>query len=133
MTHDEAISRIRAARVGRLATVRQDGSPDVVPFVSATVGNRSDLVTYWAVDTKPKRRGAVRRIENIEANPAVEYVVDGYDEDWTELWWIRVTGRARVVSSGEERTRALTALTDNTRSTWPLRPQAPSSRSMSTA
>jgi PPOX class probable F420-dependent enzyme len=112
MTRDEAIARIRAARVGRLATVRPDGSPHVVPFVFATVGEANELLTYWAVDAKPKKRGTIQRIENIERNPAVEYVVDGYDEDWAVLWWVRVTGRARVVSSPVEWTRALTALTD---------------------
>jgi PPOX class probable F420-dependent enzyme len=112
MTRDEAIARIRAARVGRLATVRPDGSPHVVPFVFATVGDGNALRTYWAVDAKPKERGTIQRIENIEANPAVEYVVDGYDEDWARLWWVRVTGRARVVSSDDERTTALTALAE---------------------
>lgn len=112
MTRDEAIARIRAARVGRLATVRPDGSPHVVPFVFAIVGDGNALRTYWAVDAKPKKRGTIRRIENIKANPSVEYVVDGYDEDWARLWWVRVTGRARVVSSDDERTTALTALAD---------------------
>jgi PPOX class probable F420-dependent enzyme len=112
MTRDEAIARIRAARVGRLATVRPDGSPHVVPFVFATVGDGEALRTYWAVDAKPKKRAAIQRIENIEASPAVEYVVDGYDEDWARLWWVRVTGRARIVSSEGERTTALTALAD---------------------
>jgi PPOX class probable F420-dependent enzyme len=112
MTPDEAIARIREARVGRLATVRPDGSPHVVPFVFATVGDENDLLTYWAVDAKPKKGDTIQRIENIEAKPAVEYVVDGYDEDWAGLWWVRVTGRARVVSSEDERARALTALAD---------------------
>ena len=110
MTRDEAIARIRAARVGRLATVRPDGSPHVVPFVFAVVGEGNDPLTYWAVDAKPKKHGLIQRIENIRATPAVEYVVDSYDENWEELWWVRVTGRARVVSSRDEVTRALTAL-----------------------
>jgi PPOX class probable F420-dependent enzyme len=109
MTRNEAIAKIREARVGRLATVRPDGSPHVVPFVFA-MGD--ELVAFWAVDEKPKRHRAIQRLENIEANPAVEFVVDGYEEEWSELWWVRVTGRARVVSSPEERTRALAALSD---------------------
>jgi PPOX class probable F420-dependent enzyme len=109
MTRNEAIAKIREARVGRLATVRPDGSPHVVPFVFA-MGD--ELVAFWAVDEKPKRHRAIQRLENIEANPAVEFVVDGYEEEWSELWWVRVTGRARVASSPEERTRALAALSD---------------------
>ncbi len=112
MTRDEAIARVREARVGRLATVRPDGRPHVVPFVFAMVESGSDLRVYWAVDAKPKKRGAIQRIENIRANPEIEFVVDGYDEDWAALWWVRLTGRARVVASPEERTRALMALID---------------------
>jgi PPOX class probable F420-dependent enzyme len=112
VTRDEAIARVREARVGRLATVRPDGSPHVVPFVFVIVGNQRGLIAYWTVDAKPKKRGAIQRIENIEANPAIEFVVDGYDEDWAQLWWVRVTGRARVVSSAKERTKAFEALTD---------------------
>jgi PPOX class probable F420-dependent enzyme len=125
MTRDEAIARIRGARVGRLATVRPDGSPHVVPFVFAIVGDDDDLLAYWAVDAKPKRRGAIQRIENIEANPEVEFVVDGYEEDWATLWWVRVTGGARMVSSQEEWTKAVTALADKYpqyRAGWPFGP-----------
>jgi len=111
MTRDEAIARIREARVGRLATVRPDGSPHAVPFVFAIARDGDELVAFWAVDDKPKRQRAIQRLENIGSNPSVEFVVDSYEENWADLWWVRVTGRARVVSSSEERTRALAALT----------------------
>ena len=112
MTRDEAIATIRAARVGRLATVRPDGTPHVVPFVFALVPDGDELLAFWAVDDKPKKHLAIQRLDNIEANPSVEFVVDGYGDDWSDLWWVRATGRARVVSSSEERTRAIGALTD---------------------
>jgi PPOX class probable F420-dependent enzyme len=112
MTRNEAIARLREARVGRLATVRPDGSPHVVPFVFAVDPDGDELLASWAVDDKPKMHRAIQRLENIEANPSVEFVVDGYEEDWSELWWVRVTGRARVVSSPEERAKMIAALTD---------------------
>ena len=112
MTRDEAIARIREARVGRLATERPDGSPHVVPFAFAIAQDGDELLAFWAVDDKPKKHLAIQRLDNIEANPSVEFVVDGYEEDWSELWWVRVSGRARVVSSSEERRRALVALID---------------------
>jgi PPOX class probable F420-dependent enzyme len=121
MTRDEAIARLREARVGRLATVRPDGSPHVVPFVFAIVPDGDELLAFWAVDAKPKLTRAIQRIENIEANPSVEFVVDGYADDWSQLWWVRVRGRARVISSSEERTRALAALSD----TYPQYTAAP--------
>jgi PPOX class probable F420-dependent enzyme len=112
MTRDEAIARLREARVGRLATVRPDGSPHVVPFVFAVDPDGDELLASWAVDDKPKKRRAIQRLENIEANPSVEFVVDRYEEDWSQLWWVRVTGHARVVSSPEERAKMIAALTD---------------------
>jgi PPOX class probable F420-dependent enzyme len=39
-------------------------------------------------------------------------VVDGYEEDWSLLWWVRASGPARVLEEGEERTRALELLAE---------------------
>ncbi len=52
---------------------------------------------YTAVDDKPKRTRALRRLSNIEADPRVEVLVDHWDEDWSRLWWVRLRGRARIV------------------------------------
>lgn len=92
-----------SARVARLATVRADGRPHVVPVTFAlSPGEYADaLVT--AVDAKPKRTTDLQRLRNIAANPAVSLLVDHYDDDWTMLWWIRIDGTARVVTSEPER------------------------------
>jgi PPOX class probable F420-dependent enzyme len=110
MGRDEAVARLRAARMGHLATVTPDGRPHVVPFVFAVVEDGSRLRVYWVVDRKPKRSSRLQRLLNIEANPAVELVVDGYDEDWDRLWWVRASGTGRVASSPGEREVALAAL-----------------------
>ncbi len=110
MEREEALSRLRAARVGRIATVRPDGRPHVVPFVFAVVGDGADIRLYWVVDEKPKRSAALQRLRNLEDNPAVEIVVDGYDEDWNRLWWVRASGSGRVVDAPAERATALEAL-----------------------
>jgi PPOX class probable F420-dependent enzyme len=81
------------ARVAHLATVGADGRPHVVPICFALDGD----TLYTAVDEKPKSTRALRRLANIEANPHVEVVVDHWDEDWTRLWWVRLSGVARVV------------------------------------
>ena len=62
------------------------------------------------IDDKPKRSSRLRRIENIETSPSVEFVVDEYREDWARLWWVRATGKGRVVRSSDERAAALEAL-----------------------
>jgi PPOX class probable F420-dependent enzyme len=110
--NDEAWVRVRVARIGRLATITAELRPHIVPFVFAIVEHGSSFVAYWAVDRKPKRSTKLKRIRNIEANPAVEFVVDGYDEDWERVWWVRCAGSARVVTDETERRDALQALTE---------------------
>jgi PPOX class probable F420-dependent enzyme len=107
---EEAVARLRSARVGRLATITPEGRPHVVPFVFALVQDGADLHAYWAVDRKPKRSSHIQRLENLERNPAAEVLVDGYEEDWRGLWWVRGAGEGRVVGSDAERSLALDAL-----------------------
>lgn len=111
MNRGDALTRLRAARVGRLATVTPDARPHVVPFVFALVEHEDEVRAYWAVDRKPKRTDRLRRLRNLERNPAVEFEVDGYDEDWRDLWWVRASGTGRVVHEPDEREAALKALT----------------------
>jgi PPOX class probable F420-dependent enzyme len=110
MTRNEALRKLREARVGRLATVRPDGTPHVIPFVFALVEDGNELRVYWAVDDKPKKRADIQRLDNIRANPHVEFVVDGYAEDWAMLWWVRVRGTAVLVDDANERARGRSAL-----------------------
>ncbi|MEU4520109.1 TIGR03668 family PPOX class F420-dependent oxidoreductase [Amycolatopsis sp. NPDC024027] len=94
----EARDRFAAARVARLATVSADGVPHLVPVTFAV---RGDTVVF-AVDHKPKSSVALRRLRNIESNPAVCFLVDSYAEDWSRLWWARADGMARVEPPGAE-------------------------------
>jgi PPOX class probable F420-dependent enzyme len=98
--------RLTAARVARLATTDPDGRPHLVPIVFALDGD----TLYTAVDHKPKRSTTLRRIENARARPDVTILVDHYEDDWSELWWIRLRGRARVLDDSDERDRALSLL-----------------------
>ena len=111
MDRVEAIARLRSARVGRLATVTPEARPHVVPFVFALVERDGDVLAYWVVDRKPKRSERLQRLRNLEGNPAAEFVVDGYDEDWRALWWVRASGTGRVIDdASDEREVALEAL-----------------------
>jgi PPOX class probable F420-dependent enzyme len=121
----EAISRLRAARVGRLATLRPDGRPHVVPFVFALREEGERLFIYWAVDRKPKRSSTIQRLRNIAANPHVELVVDAYDEDWERVWWVRASGSATQVTDPNERTRGLAVLADKYRQYVEAPPEGP--------
>jgi PPOX class probable F420-dependent enzyme len=110
MDREEAIARLASARVARLATVRPDGRPHVVPLVFALVGRGAHPVAYWAVDAKPKRGRTLQRIRNLQANPAAELLADGYEEEWARLWWVRASATGREVVDPEEREAALEAL-----------------------
>jgi PPOX class probable F420-dependent enzyme len=90
-----AEERFAQARVGRLATVTADGRPHVVPVCFALHDGR----IYTAVDAKPKATRALKRLENVRATGRASLLVDHYEEDWTNLWWVRVDGRAEVVDS----------------------------------
>jgi PPOX class probable F420-dependent enzyme len=93
----DVATRFAQAPVARLATVAPGGGPHLVPVVFAL----HDGVVYTAVDAKPKTTQRLRRLANIEANPQVSLLVDHYDQDWTQLWWIRVDGIAEVHYDGD--------------------------------
>jgi PPOX class probable F420-dependent enzyme len=63
----------------------------------------------FAVDHKPKSTTALRRLDNIAANPRVALLVDRYDDDWDRLWWVRADAVADVVE-GVQRAAAIAAL-----------------------
>ena len=87
-----------AAPVAILATAGADGTPHVVPVVFAVHAD----VLYTAVDAKRKTTHRLRRLANIAANPRVSLLVDHYDDDWTQLWWVRADGIAAIHDAGEQ-------------------------------
>lgn len=124
MNPAQARARFAAARVARLATVGENDLPHLVPVTFAldtgpgdphraaddtdTADNPDDLVS--AVDAKPKRTTALRRLRNIATHPAVSLLVDHYDDtDWTRLWWVRADGVATVADTDPAAAAALSA------------------------
>ena len=90
-----------ASPVAMLATASTDGVPHLVPVVFALPENRTDIL-YTAVDAKPKTTHRLRRLANIERNPTVSLLVDRYDDDWSQLWWVRADGVASIHHDGVE-------------------------------
>ena len=68
----------------------------MVPIVFALDGD----VLYHAVDHKPKRTTALKRLDNLRADPRASVLADAYDEDWERLWWARADGTARILEPG---------------------------------
>ena len=91
---EEQIRRLNQAPVGRLATADAQGRPHVIPICFALDGQS----IYSVLDAKPKRGSltGLRRVRNILANPHVSLVVDHYDSDWTQLWYILISGLRAV-------------------------------------
>jgi PPOX class probable F420-dependent enzyme len=84
--------RLRASRHGVLSTVHADRGVDAVPVVLVV----HDGQVVLPVDTvKPKAPGRLQRLRNIDDDPRVVLLVDHYDDDWSELWWVRAHGRAQ--------------------------------------
>ena len=99
---------LRSARTGHLATADATGQPHVIPVCYVFDGES----VYSVLDAKPKTTplSQLRRVRNILANPRVSLVVDHYEEDWTSLQYVMVTGDAGLLESGEEWGRAIVML-----------------------
>ncbi len=101
---------LASARVGHLATAGEDARPHVIPVCFTTDGR----CTYTVLDQKPKRSGLtrLRRVKNILANPQATLLVDHYEEDWGNLWYLMVSGRAELLMDGQEQADAVSLLRD---------------------
>lgn len=95
MEVDDARRRFAAGRVARLATVRPEGGPHLVPVTFAVDGD----TVFTAVDAKPKRTSRLQRLDNLRSQPRCTLLVDHYDDDWSRLWWVRADGVARVIDA----------------------------------
>jgi PPOX class probable F420-dependent enzyme len=95
---------LKEARVARLATLDAKGRPHIVPVCFAYDGK----LFYTAVDQKPKRvpRERLARLRNIRAVPRVALLIDQYDDDWTQLWYILIRGKAKLIPKSAEKERA---------------------------
>jgi PPOX class probable F420-dependent enzyme len=103
----EQRARFAAAPVARLATLRADGTPRLVPVTFVLLDG---LVCSAVDEVKPKTTTRLARLADVRRDPRVGLVVDHYAEDWSTLWWVRVDGTAAVHEDGDLRDRALAAL-----------------------
>jgi PPOX class probable F420-dependent enzyme len=93
------------ARRAVLATIAADGRPRLVPICFVLEPARP--VLWTPLDDKPKAVDDVTRlarVRDIRADPQVTVLVDRWDEDWTQLAWLRCNGTASIVGPGESAT-----------------------------
>ncbi len=103
------------ARRATLGTIDPDGRPRLVPVCFVVV----DDVLWTPLDEKPKAVAdphALARVRDIEDRPEVTLLVDRWSEDWTDLAWLRLGGRAALVEPPPP-PAILDALLGGTRST----------------
>jgi len=89
---------VAGQRRATLATVAADGRVRLVPVCFVLI----DDVVWSPLDEKPKSVDDVRslaRVRDIERDRRVTLLVDRWSEDWAELAWVRIDGRAEVVES----------------------------------
>jgi PPOX class probable F420-dependent enzyme len=104
MLSNQQATFLASQRVGRMATSDARGNPHVVPVCFAV----ADATLYITIDEKPKRASTrpLKRLRNMMENPSVAFVADRYDEDWQQLGWVMLRGRADILSEGSEHDRA---------------------------
>lgn len=111
MTLDDALRRfVEGRRIAHLATADADAVPQVLPVGFAVSADGGSI--YSAVDGKPKGHPPVRlkRLRNIDANPAIAMVFDHYEEDWRRIGWVMLRGRAEILEGAEPERAAAEAL-----------------------
>ena len=104
-----------------LGTIAAEGRPRLVPICVVVI----DDVVWSPLDEKPKRVSDVRELardRDIEARPEVTLLVERWSEDWSELAWLRIDGRARVVDSDPTAVAALRATVPAVRRSRPRIP-----------
>jgi len=84
-------------RVARLATADAQGRPHAIPVCFAYTPG----AIYIALDEKPKDvpPTSLKRVRNILENPNVTLISDRYAEDWSELAFVMVRGRAALLAT----------------------------------
>lgn len=88
---------LASARTATLATVAPDGLPRLVPVCFA---RHVDGRLWIALDEKPKMDPDPRtlaRVRDVLARPGVALLVERWSEDWSQLAWLRLSGRAALV------------------------------------
>ncbi|HCE75977.1 MAG TPA: TIGR03668 family PPOX class F420-dependent oxidoreductase [Dehalococcoidia bacterium] len=100
---------ILSCDVARLSTVTPAGLPHSIPICFALSG--LDII-YTPIDSKPKSssKKTLIRINNIINNDEVVVLFDRYSEDWNELGYVMVKGKASIVQNHYENLDAVTLL-----------------------
>ncbi len=101
---------LAASRTAALATRARDGTARLVPICFIVVPRGEPPAIVTPLDEKPKAVADPRdleRVRDILAEPHVDLLLDRWSEDWTELAWLRLSGRASLLEPGDPTLLAL--------------------------
>jgi PPOX class probable F420-dependent enzyme len=96
------------ARRATLATIAADGRSRLVPICFVL----TEDVIWTPIDEKRKSVDDPRRlarVRDISRDPRVTLLVDRWSEEWADLAWLRIEGRAELVASVDGVVQALRA------------------------
>jgi PPOX class probable F420-dependent enzyme len=88
-----ALELLEHERVGRLAFLDSGDRPRVLPITFCVYAD----AIWSAIDDKPKRSAVPARVRYLRRRPEAALVVDVYDDDWSRLRWVQVTGGVEVL------------------------------------
>jgi len=86
---------ISSAKIGHLATA----SSSLQPYLTPVVFVIEQESIFIPLDDKPKTTTIkqLKRVKNITENPRVSFLVDHYEEDWKNLWFVMLNGDATLL------------------------------------
>jgi len=99
VSREEAWAALAAAHTGILTTLRSDGTPVALPVWFVVLDER----IYVGTPSRTKKVARIRR------NPRASFLIES-GEHWTELFGVHLTGKARVVTDLDVRSRVDQAL-----------------------
>ena len=99
---------IRAARVAHLATADAGGQPHVIPICFVFDGD----TFFSSIDEKPKKTSAqnLKRVRNVKQNERISLIIDRYEENWSKLAYVLISGTAKIILRGKRHQRAVALL-----------------------
>ncbi len=97
--NDERIEQLLSSwPVARLATRNSADQLKQIPIVFARHNGR----LWSAIDGKPKKSGELSRIQNAIENPQGSLLLDEYNDDWQQLWWLQLDVSLEVIRLQDE-------------------------------
>jgi PPOX class probable F420-dependent enzyme len=98
---------LRTADHGVLATRHVANGVDAVPVVYVIDDDNHIVIPIDTV--KPKSTTRLQRLANIATDARVMVLAEHYEDDWTQLWWVRARGRAGEAALTDDWSKLLAA------------------------